>query len=206
MTIRRSWSPAEETVLREHYAREGKRGVTERLAAAGYIRTPNAVCCRASVLRLAEASAAGIDLSTRQPWRLDAWSAEEDAIIQGHYQTEGPDACMRHLQAAGYHRSLTALTSRAQATGCRVPRKPRTRPHRGPRMLKATNPTPLNSVLEMRLAALLWAVDAAMRRRPGMAPGECIERVCRAANQDPGALDMVAERIARARARRRATA
>ena len=201
------WSRTEDAIIREHYAREGKLGVAERLAVAGCIRTPNAVCCRASILRLAEASAAGIDPSARQPWRRDAWSAEEDAIIQGHYQAGGPDACMRHLQAAGYHRSPTALTSRAQAIGCRVPRRPRTRPHDDSKLLTACNPKPCDPRLELRLTALVMVIGTAMRLRPGLGAAECVARVTRAANEDPGALDMVADRIAWARAgRRRATA
>lgn len=197
----RSWTDAEDAIIREHYSQEGPDGTLQRLAAAGYTRSRAALQGRVAELRRRAIRESGRD-TTQLLWRhRGAWNRAEEAILREHYPAVGPDACRELLVAAGYSRSALAVRMQANKLGLRAPRKPRvSTDHQYAELSACVNPKPLDPVLQLRLAALLWAVDWAMRRQPGTGPAEALERVCRAANRDPGLLDEVAEHVIRQRA------
>lgn len=203
----RSWTPAEDAIIREHYADDGPSGMVQRLADAGYLRSLSAVGGRIHELRRAAFRRDRAEATELYMQRGHGWSRTEEAIVRKHYGTDGPAACLKQLRAAGSAHSSRALREYARRLGLRAARRPRTRPHDDSKLLVAINPKPASPEPDLRLTALVAMVEAAMRLRPGLDVAECVARVTRAANEDPGALDMVADRIAWARAgRRRATA
>lgn len=206
MTTSRSWTPAEDAIIHAHYAQDGPTATVQHLVDAGYGRTRLAVEGRAHELRRSAIREAGADTGQLRTRRDRRWSPAEEAIVREHYETAGPSACLGRLHTMGAKCTREALREYARRLGLRAPRKPRTRPSGNAKLLAVRNTKPCDPELELRLTALVALAEAALRARPGLGAAECVGRVVRAANEDPGALGMVTDRIAWERARRRASA
>lgn len=117
MTTYPKWTEAEDDMVRQLYPTLGARGTTEELRKAHCMRTEGAVKERAKTLKVKR------DRSLMS--HDGAWKDEELAIIAETFPKGGAEAAVSTLRAAGYDRTVGAVSTRASMLGLRKERTKR---------------------------------------------------------------------------------